>query len=167
MHHQAYACWDSEETRHFYEDILGMPLIATLVTEDRFHTFFEIGDGDPLVFFEGMSLVHPKHSNARGSYQQQVAFEVDEDATVRQLKRRLDAVGVANTLTNVGTSLRFNDPNGLTLEFTSKVRRPLESKRIRRSSAHAELQRWLLRRQNWWRRPPFHGNSKVSRNAGM
>ena len=28
IHHQAYACWDSEETRHFYEDILEMPLIA-------------------------------------------------------------------------------------------------------------------------------------------
>src|SRR5229473_170433 len=34
IHHHAYACWDSEETRHFYEDILGMPLIATVVIED-------------------------------------------------------------------------------------------------------------------------------------
>jgi hypothetical protein len=35
IHHQAYACWDSEETRHFYEDILEMPLIATVVVEDH------------------------------------------------------------------------------------------------------------------------------------
>jgi glyoxylase I family protein len=53
IHHRAYACWDSEETRHFYEDILEMPLIATDVVEDPFctdgsgycYTFFEIGDG--------------------------------------------------------------------------------------------------------------------------
>jgi len=36
--HQAYACWDSEETRHFYEDILELPLIATVVIEDPFRT---------------------------------------------------------------------------------------------------------------------------------
>jgi hypothetical protein len=33
VHHHAYACWDSEETRHFYEDILGMPLVATIALE--------------------------------------------------------------------------------------------------------------------------------------
>ena len=31
IQHHAYACWDTEETRHFYEDILGMPLVATIV----------------------------------------------------------------------------------------------------------------------------------------
>jgi glyoxylase I family protein len=165
IHHQAYACWDSEETRHFYEDILEMPLIATLVTEDYCHTFFEIGDGNTLAFFEHMSLVHPKHFSARSTYQHHVAFEVDKDATVRQFKRKLDAAGVANTLTNLGATLRFNDPNGLTLEFTSKVRDSSECKRTSRSCAHAELQRWLLQRQNWWRRRPFHGNSRVSRSA--
>jgi glyoxylase I family protein len=26
LHHFAYRCRDAEETRHFYEDILGLPL---------------------------------------------------------------------------------------------------------------------------------------------
>ena len=26
LHHNAYRCRDSEETRHFYEDFLGLPL---------------------------------------------------------------------------------------------------------------------------------------------
>jgi glyoxylase I family protein len=164
IHHQAYACWDSEETRHFYEDILGMPLIATLVTEDYCLTFFEITDGNTLAFFEHMSLVHPKYFNARSAHRH-VAFEVDEDTTVRQFKRKLDAAGVANALTNPGASLRFYDPNGLTLEFTSKVRGSSECKITSASCAHAELQRWLLQRQNWWRRRRFHGNSRVSRGA--
>src|SRR5277367_6669836 len=92
IHHQAYACWDSEETRHFYEDILEMPLIATVVIEDPLrtdgsgycYTSFEIGDGDTLTFFEHTSLVHPKHFNARSASHRHVAFEVEGDATVRQ-----------------------------------------------------------------------------------
>jgi glyoxylase I family protein len=177
VRHQAYACWDSEETRHFYEDILGMPLIATVVIEDPFrtdgsgycYTFFDIGDGNTLAFFEHMSLVHPKYFNARSACHRHIAFEVEGDATVQQFKRKLDAAGVANTLTNPGTSLslRCNDPNGLILEFMIKVRRSLELEIISRSSAHTELQRWLLQRQNWWRRRRFHENSKASRNAAM
>jgi glyoxylase I family protein len=173
IHHQAYACWDSEETRHFYEDILEMPLIATVVIEDPFrtdgsgycYTFFEIGDGDTLAFFEHMSLVHPKYFNARSASHRHVAFEVEGDTTVQQFKRKLEAAGVANTLKNLGTSLslRFNDPNGLMLEIMTKVRCSLENERTSRSSAHSELQRWLLQRQNWWRRRPLHENLDSSR----
>ena len=168
VHHQAYACWDSEETRHFYEDILEMPLVATVVIEDPFrtdgsgycYTFFEIGDGDTLAFFEHMSLVHPKYFNARSASHRHVAFEVEGDTTVQQFKRKLEAAGDANTLKYLGTSLslRFNDPNGLMLEIMTKVRCSLENERTSRSSAHSELQRWLLQRQNWWRRRPLHEN---------
>ena len=175
IHHQAYACWDSEETRHFYEDILEMPLIATVVIEDPLrndglgycYTFFEIGDGNTLAFFEHMSLVHPKYFNARSPCHRHVAFEVQGDATVLQFKRKLDAAGIANTLENLGTSLslRFNDPNGLTLEFMTMVRCSFEYERTSRSSAHLELQRWLLQRQIWWRRRPFRENSTTSRGA--
>ena len=27
LHHNAYRCRDAEETRHFYEDVLGLPLV--------------------------------------------------------------------------------------------------------------------------------------------
>jgi glyoxylase I family protein len=173
IHHQAYACWDSEETRHFYEDVLEMPLIATVVSEDSFrtdgsghcYTFFEIGDGDTLAFFEQMSLVHPKHFNARSASLRHVAFEVEGDATMQRFKRKLDVAGIANTLKNLGTSLslRFSDPNGLILEFTTQVRRSLEYERTSRSAAHSELQRWLLHRQVWWRRRSLHENLDPSR----
>jgi len=177
MHHQAYACWDSEETRHFYEDILEMPLIETIVIEDPLsndgsmycYTFFEIGDGNRLAFFEHMSLVHPRYFNERSACHRHVAFEVEGDTTVQRFKRKLDAAGLANTLENLGTSLslRFNDPNGLILEFMTKVRRSMECEKTSRSSAHLELQRWLLQRQSWWRRRRFHENSTTSRTAAM
>jgi glyoxylase I family protein len=161
IHHQAYACWDSEETRHFYEDILGMPLVATIMLEDPLrtdgsmycHTFFEIADGSVLAFFEHTSLFHPKGFAARSGFHRSVALEVRGNAMVRQFKRKLDAAGVTNVLTDHGASLslRCNDPNGLMLELTANMPASLEHGRTSRASAHVDLQQWLYYRQNWWR----------------
>jgi glyoxylase I family protein len=161
IHHHAYACWDSEETRHFYEDILGMPLIAAVVLEDPLrkdgsmycHTFFEIADGNVLAFFEHTSLFHPKDFTARSGFHRHVTLEVEGNATVRRFKRKLDAAGVANVLMDHGAflSLRFNDPNGLILEFTGNIPPSSECGRTSRASAHSDLQQWLYYRQNWWR----------------
>jgi catechol 2,3-dioxygenase-like lactoylglutathione lyase family enzyme len=160
IHHQSYACWDSEETRRFYEDVLGMPLIATVVLEDTLrndgskycHTFFELADGNVLAFFEHMSLFNPKDFTARSGSHCHVALGVGGEARVRQFKCRLDAAGVANRLLDNGgsISLRFNDPNGVMLEFMADVPRSLEYERFSRASAHADLQRWLHYRQDWW-----------------
>jgi glyoxylase I family protein len=113
VYHHAYACWDSEETRHFYEDILGMPLMATVVIEDSVRNdgsgycnmLFEIADGNALVFFEHTSLVHPKNFNTRGGCHPHVAFEVEGDAMVQQVKHKFDAAGIPNTLMNPGASM--------------------------------------------------------------
>jgi catechol 2,3-dioxygenase-like lactoylglutathione lyase family enzyme len=161
IHHHAYACWDSEETRHFYEDILGMPLVAAIVLEDPLrtdgsmycHTFFEIADGNMLAFFEHTSLFHPKDFTARSGFHRNVALEVAGNAMVRQFKRKLDAARVTNVLTDHGVSLslRFNDPNGLILELMGNTPTSLECERTSRASAHSDLQQWLYYRQNWWR----------------
>jgi catechol 2,3-dioxygenase-like lactoylglutathione lyase family enzyme len=53
LHHNAYRCRDSEETRKFYQDFLGLPLAGTLeITETKsrrathaLHTFYELDDG--------------------------------------------------------------------------------------------------------------------------
>ena len=34
LHHFAYRCRDAEETRHFYEDLLGLPLVH-VIRQDR------------------------------------------------------------------------------------------------------------------------------------
>ena len=60
LHHTAYVTKDMEATRHFYEDVLGLPLMATwcetdfLFGKDRTycHCFFGIGDGGALAFFQ-------------------------------------------------------------------------------------------------------------------
>jgi glyoxylase I family protein len=162
LHHHAYACWDSEVTRHFYEDILGMPLVATIVIADPLrtdgsmycHTFFEIADGSVLAFFEHTSLFHPKDYTVRSGFHRNVALEVAGESMVRQFKGKLDAAGVTNVLTEdeASCSLRFNDPNGLTLELLADVSASLEYRPTSRASAHANLQQWLYYRQNWWRK---------------
>ena len=61
FHHVAYACRDGEATRHFYEDLMGMPLVHTEVkaVDGGFfrHLFFDTGDGTCIAFFEVQSRV--------------------------------------------------------------------------------------------------------------
>src|SRR6188474_3905018 len=64
LHHNAYRCRDSEETRRFYEDFLGLPLACTLnIGETKsgrrtttLHTFYELDDGSYLAFFEAPDM---------------------------------------------------------------------------------------------------------------
>ena len=60
LHHNAYVTRDMEATRHFYEDLVGMPLVATWCEADELfgkervycHCFFGLSDGSALAFFQ-------------------------------------------------------------------------------------------------------------------
>ncbi len=61
IHHQAFLCRDAEQTRWFYEDIMGFKLVAALDFEsspgsgeplEYMHLFFEMGNGDHIAFFD-------------------------------------------------------------------------------------------------------------------
>src|SRR4249919_1657341 len=60
LHHNACRCRDSEETRRFYEDFLGLPLVQSLdLSETKtgrptrtLHTFYRMDDGSHMAFFE-------------------------------------------------------------------------------------------------------------------
>jgi catechol 2,3-dioxygenase-like lactoylglutathione lyase family enzyme len=47
LHHNVYRCRDSEETRVFYEDFLGLRFVSAFEIDGGrgLHTFFEIRDG--------------------------------------------------------------------------------------------------------------------------
>lgn len=70
VHHAAYRCRDAEQTRWFYEDVLGLPLAAAMVFDeipgsgrksDYMHLFFELGDGNFIAFFDEPSTATPDH----------------------------------------------------------------------------------------------------------
>ncbi len=61
VHHAAYRCRDAEQTRWFYEEVLGLPLAAAMVFDhisgmdidcDYMHLFFQLGDGNFIAFFD-------------------------------------------------------------------------------------------------------------------
>ncbi|MBO0738482.1 MAG: hypothetical protein J2P48_18230, partial [Alphaproteobacteria bacterium] len=62
LHHNAYVVRDHETNRRFFEDLLGIPLVATwcekhynteMQREVEFcHTFFGMADGSALAFFQ-------------------------------------------------------------------------------------------------------------------
>ena len=83
LHHNAYRCRDSEETRRFYEDFLGLPLATTLVisetktgrTTQALHTFYRLDDGSYLAFFEVPD--EPFEFKPQDDYDLHIALEVE------------------------------------------------------------------------------------------
>ncbi len=156
LHHNAYVCANQESTRHFYEDIVGLPLVATWIEESEFpefpgrkvpyvHTFFGIGDGGALAFFE---FADPDVA-ARFKARQQpffvhLALAVSE-ATQDEIKRRLVAENIPVRERDHGycKSIYASDPDGLIVEFTAD---PADAAKIdawQRATAHETLKRWL------------------------
>ncbi len=152
MHHHAYTTDDHEKTRHFYEDILGIPLTATYIEREMLngewielaHTFYTMGDGSALAFF---NFADERKQAEWKAKEQQLAVHISflvEPATQDEILARIAQAGIESFKLEHGycTSLYFQDPNGLRLEFT--VDHP-EMKAIARemeTTAHKDLRRW-------------------------
>ena len=60
LHHTAYTTKDMEKTREFYEEVIGLSLVATWSESDELfgkvrtycHCFFGLADGGALAFFQ-------------------------------------------------------------------------------------------------------------------
>jgi glyoxylase I family protein len=159
LHHTAYVTTDLEQTRAFYEDLLGLPLVATWCEADELfgelrtycHCFFGLADGSALAFFQ---FAHARDQQLFGptlapSPFRHIALNVDA-ATLDAVAARLQAAGYTAPKTYVlehgyCRSLYVEDPNGMLLELTADVpaaTRP-DIVRQKRETAHAELARWL------------------------
>ena len=73
LHHVAFACKDPEATRHFYEDLMGFPLVHTEVApvEKGFirHFFFALDDGSCLDSADVSLPVYATRVTAEGDVQ--------------------------------------------------------------------------------------------------
>ncbi|OLT45940.1 glyoxalase [Saccharomonospora sp. CUA-673] len=157
LHHHAWMVEDQEVNRQFYEDIIGLPLVATWSeTEELFgaervycHTFFGLADGSALAFFQFADPEDQKEFKTDVNFtpMRHLALKVDQDVQDSIRKRIADA-GYTEPDTFVldhgyCVSLYIKDPNGLMLEFV--VDHP-DIERInaeRAKTAHADLERWL------------------------
>jgi len=152
LHHYAYRCRDAEETRHFYEDILGLPLVHT-VYHDRvpstgehhpyLHIFFKLADGSCLAFFDLLDETACTPDPATPFWVNHLALNVDSHARLLELKARLEAHGV-ETLGVVDhkifDSVYFFDPNGIRLELAHQTAGPERMAELA-AAAHAGLAR--------------------------
>jgi catechol 2,3-dioxygenase-like lactoylglutathione lyase family enzyme len=153
LHHFAWRCRDAEETRRFYEDLLGMPL-AHVIRLDHVpstgeycpyvHLFFEMADGSSIAFFDlGDGQVAAPSANTP-AWVNHIALRVGSIDALAEMKRRLEAAGVpvvGVTDHHFVKSIYFFDPNGIRLEFTVPTGTE-EQHREYRAAARAQLDQW-------------------------
>jgi len=136
LYHYAYPCRDAEETRHFYEDLLGLPLVNFMradevpSTGERMayaHLFFEMRDGSYIAFFDLGKNEMPKPSPNTPDWVQHFAMEVDTVDDVKAYREKLERAGVdvkGVVDHDFIQSIYFFDPNGLRLEVTTRTEAP-------------------------------------------
>lgn len=128
LHHNAYRCRDSEETRRFYEDFLGLPLVnAFEITETKsgrethvLHSFYKMEDGSCLAFFEVPDS--PFDFKAQHDYDLHIALEVAATDLAPMLAKakaaNIECRGIADHM--MIDSIYLRDPNGYVIELTAK-----------------------------------------------
>jgi catechol 2,3-dioxygenase-like lactoylglutathione lyase family enzyme len=157
LHHTAYVSRDLEATRRFYEDVIGLPLLATWCESDLLfgkertycHVFFGLADGSALAFFQFADASDAAEFGPPmpPSPFHHVALHVDR-ATQDAIARRLEEAGYREPQTFVlehgyCRSVYVVDPNGMIVEFTLDHPDVTRINEVRRGDAHAELRRWL------------------------
>ena len=132
IHHSAYRCRDAEETRAFYEDVLGLPLAAALHEEREpgsgrphpfVHIFFALPDGNYIAFFDAPSSAPAQFDPVHG-FDRHIAFEATDEADLLAWQAKLAAANVpcfGPIDHGFVRSVYFSDPNGLPLEITTRV----------------------------------------------
>ncbi len=157
LHHTAYVSSNLEATRHFYEDIIGLPLLATWCESDELfgkertycHCFFGMADGSALAFFQFAEADDQKQFGPKmpDSPFHHIAMLVDADTQAGIEKRLREAQytepGMYVLEHGYCRSLYVVDPDGMICEFTVDHPDAEKINAIRAKDAHSELQRWL------------------------
>ena len=150
LHHNAYRCRDSEETRAFYEDFLGLPLAGALeINETKtgrqtrvLHTFFRMGDGSFLAFFDVPET--PFEFKPQHDFDLHIALAVEPAELEAMLdKGKAEGREVRGPIDHgFIRSIYFRDPNGYVVELTTPTGRQGELVDPVRSRAHPIRARW-------------------------
>jgi catechol 2,3-dioxygenase-like lactoylglutathione lyase family enzyme len=153
LHHNAYRCRDSEETRRFYEGFLGLPLAHTLWIKesmsgrrtDTLHTFYRMDDGSCLAFFEAPDM--PFEFKAQHDYDLHIALEVKHDDLLAMFEKGKRAGVETRGISDHGfiDSIYFRDPNGYVIELTAKREHHERAMDPELNQARRTLQDWQKR----------------------
>ena len=150
LHHNAYRCRDSEQTRRFYEGFLGLPLAGTLEIKETksgrktetLHTFYQLDDGSYLAFFETPDM--PFEFKDQHDFDLHIALEVELPVLEQMLAKGkaagLDTRGVSDH--GFIHSIYFRDPSGYVIELTAKMPGHDQAMDPGTNEARAKLDRW-------------------------
>ena len=152
LHHLAYVTHDTEATANFYTKILGLPLVNAVLDDHvpstkeplpYFHSFFRLGTGETIAFFEspGSSASPSKTDRAHYNFAH-LALEVPTRADVDAWYAWLSDNGVEVICHDHGIiySIYFRDPvNDIRLEITTTVDPDWNA---REASSQAALEEW-------------------------
>ena len=129
LHHMAFRCRDTEETRVFYEEVIGLPLAAALAIEESktgrpvkaMHSFFQLKDGSYIAFFEVEGSAF--EFKDQHDFDLHLALDADdadvERATAAAAARGLEVRGPSDH--GFIRSTYFRDPNGYVVELAVKT----------------------------------------------
>ena len=127
LHHNAYRCRDSEETRQFYEDFLGLPLAEAFPIETTktgrsanvLHSFYQMDDGSFLAFFEapGREFDFKEQHDFDLHIALEVSDEVLDSMFALGKQRGMEVRGVSDH--GFCRSIYFRDPNGYVIELAA------------------------------------------------
>ncbi|MGD9945347.1 MAG: VOC family protein [Burkholderiaceae bacterium] len=159
LNHIAWRCRDAEETRAFYEDVLGLPL-AHVVRADSVpstgescafaHLFFRMRDGSFVAFFDLGDNKATAPDPATPGWVNHLSLEVGSLAELEQAKARLQANGV-DVIGVVDHdwlhSIYFHDPNGLRLELAWRAQGQEVLDEFERK-ARGELEQWMAHKRS-------------------
>jgi catechol 2,3-dioxygenase-like lactoylglutathione lyase family enzyme len=130
LHHNAYRCRDSEQTRKFYEDFLGLKLVNAFVIKQTqtgrntgagvLHSFFQLDDGSCLAFFEAPDM--PFEFKEQHDFDLHIALEVSpqhlQDMFAKGKEEGREVRGISDH--RFIDSIYFRDPSGYVIELTAK-----------------------------------------------
>lgn len=157
LHHFAWRCRDSEETRRFYEDLLGLPLVHVIKSDHvpstgeycpYVHIFFQMRDGSYIAFFDLGDNVMAEPSPNTPSWVNHIALRVESVVDLLAAKARLQAAGVevlGVTDHHIIESIYFFDPNGIRVELTTPTvsQAEMDGHAVH---ARADLDEWTARK---------------------
>ena len=152
LHHNAYRCRDSEETRKFYEEFLGLPLVNAFKIETTMtgrktgagvlHSFFQLDDGSCLAFFEAPEM--PFEFKDQHDFDLHIALETTRDHLLamhaKAKARGVEVRGITDH--EVFESIYFRDPNGYVIELAALMPRHEHAVDPTANGARAVLDRW-------------------------
>ncbi|MFP3927225.1 VOC family protein [Pseudomonas sp. W5-36] len=158
LHHFGCVVRDQAKTRYLMEEVLGFPLVATWIEKSRLreldeehvfcHTFYALGDGSALAFFQFADPTMFEKCQAPippiVSRFEHLALKV---STAKQdvIKQNLTAASIPFREIDHGycRSLYINTADGLELEFAVDPEDLDQILGFQRAHASSDLDRWI------------------------